>query len=343
MKKFYAFFLFLLFFTLQCSAPQKTKKTESVINLFNHEINGLQEDKLRQASDFFYNGSSSKSLEIYNDLLNSFMSADNQEAVVNTFFLIANNLTSQKRFNDALRVLQINGKRISLMFEPSKIKKYYKTLYMLEMSYLLLESNLASSEYTEGFLKHSLLMASELENNYLTMKAFKNLGVYHLNRFYLLSSEPGKDPQKTETDIKTSSLIEVGLSIEYLQKAFAIANKVRNLIILAQTAAFLGQAYSLLDNYNLAFENYTIAYKLYQVNSYFFQQALVLNQMGNLSRKTDDYLSALRYYKRAEEIISKNETIESEIKTPYLTQLRKNILELYQKLKDFEDLEKIYN
>ena len=163
MKKLFALFAGLLFILSACGKSESAiQKKETYINLFNTQMDGIQSDQLKQANESFYNGNYARSLEIYNNILNDFITSDTQESIINTLFLISASLIKLQRYQESLDVLNLVIKRINLFMDKSREKNYYQTFHLVEMGNLLIESNLSpSEEYTEGILKHALKNAYE--------------------------------------------------------------------------------------------------------------------------------------------------------------------------------------
>lgn len=317
MKKLFTLFAGLLFILSACGKSESAiQKKETYVNLFNTQMDGIQSDQLKQANESFYNGNYSRSLEIYSNILNDFIVSDNQEAIINSLFLISASLIKLQRYQESFETLNTVGKRITLFLDKSKEKNYYRTFHLVEMGNLLIESNLSpSEEYTEGILKHALKEAYDIGNKYLIAKSYRNLGY-----FYLLKKE-------------------IDLAEYNLKRALALANKSQNINFLAQTIHLMAKLYMEKGNYTEALDHLVTGYKVYQLNSYFFQQATLLITIGDLYNRINDPQKAFRYYKRAFEMISKNTAIEEKTKAQYLNPLEKKIELLIQENIQFKEFD----
>lgn len=293
----------LTLLSLACYSPQEIKKKETLTTLFNQKIDGIQENKLRQASELFYSGSYSKSYEIYRDLLENFLAIDNQEAVINTYFLLINNLIAMEKYDEAMKLFNMIISRITVIFDSSKEKNYYTTLYMIEVGNWMLENPNSPffDDFVEGFLNHTLFLSIKNQSIFLLMRAYRNMGYYYFLK---------KNYQEANN---------------FLSKAFDIANKSRNIMFLAQCASLIAKNFMEQEDFSSAVDYFIIAYRLYQMENRYYQQALILVDLGLLFEKMKDDRGAFRYYQRAFEIIQKSETIEETIKIKRLSFLSQKI------------------
>ncbi len=306
MKKIVIILLFFVFIFTNCSSTDGViKKSDNYNSLYNGEIDGIQEDKLKQAEENFYKGDYSKSLEIYNDILPEFVASDSQEFVVHTLFLIATCLLKKRDYEKAFDIYKKIESRVKLNFEGKEFK-YFKSLYMIELGNLFIHSNLApSNHYKLALLKKGLELAEDNESRYLLMKAYRNLGFY-----YLTLIEKTKKIDWTKEENPLDEIYE--RSLTYLKRAFILSNKSRNVYVLADSAYYLGRLYYQKSKYNSALENYAMAYRLYNYlkSGFYFQQSKVLIKIGEVFEKSKDLKTAFRYYKRANEMINLNENLE---------------------------------
>jgi tetratricopeptide (TPR) repeat protein len=180
---------------------------------------------------------------------------------------------------------------------------------------MLTESSYSpSDDFTEGTLRHALLLSNTgtKNTNFLFMKAFKNLGYFYLQKKEFEAAE------------------------ENLNKSLLIANKLKNVNFVAQLNFLLGKLYAQMDNYSKALEFYIISYKFYQFNNFFYQQALVLMEIGVIYSLNQDYNNALKYFVRTYEVITANDNIEDSVKSAHITELKSKIAFLMPKVADFK-------
>ncbi|PKL14853.1 MAG: hypothetical protein CVV50_02215 [Spirochaetae bacterium HGW-Spirochaetae-6] len=313
--------LFVLFL-LGCTSKLVQKEAQFT-NLYNSEIDGIQEDKLKQAEDNFYRGNYTRSLELYNDLLPEFLASDSQEFVINTMFLISSCYTQLGDFSRALAMLQKINERVSVIFEHTELS-YYRTLSAIETSNLmLLSGNFPTPEYLKGFLQYSFRLALQQDNRFLLMKAHLNQATYLLK----------KAPPLTEKNEATLALRDEILeqAEDAVKDAFNIANSNRSVNYLSRSAFLLGQIHLARQNYADALETFFIAYRLYRLNTFFVQQAKTLLEISEVFYALKNYNKAFNYAIRAYEMIFSSTSLESSLKERYLKDIQGKIEKIKSK------------
>lgn len=320
MKKILACLSVFLFFSCTSKLVQKEAQ---FTNLYNNEIDGIQEDKLKQAEENYYQGNFTRSLELYNDLLPEFLAADSQEFVLNTMFLISSCYTQLGDFPRSLAMLQKINERISVIFEHNE-KEYYRTLSAIEMSSLMLtEGRFPSPEYLKGFLQYSFRLATRLGNRFLLMKAQLNLAAY------LLKSAPPLVKNDEEKAMAREEILEQ--AEEAVKDAFNIANSNRSVNYLSRAAFLLGQIHLAQQNYADALETFFIAYRLFRLNNFFVQQAKTLLEISEVFFSLKNYNKAFNYAIRAHEMVFSSSSLESSLKERYLKNIQGQIEKIRNK------------
>ncbi len=307
-----------------CSGSENTiKAKETYINLFNTQITGMQEDKLRQGLENYYQGNYSFCIEIYKELIPSFVAQDHQEAVINSLFLLGSSLIKVDKVQQAIEVYGLATLRLNLMVEKSKTKQYYTSLYFVEMGEALLASRLLAPDYfVQSFLFHGLKEAEKSQSQYLQARAYKNLG----NFFLTLEDKE-----------------EQGKARSYFLAAFFLSKKIQNSVLMAQISTALGRDCAKQKEYTEALEHYMLAYRIYQIKQYYFRQALVLSEIGGLYEKVAEYKRALSFYQRSFEMIMHSERIENNIKQKHYNRLHSKLIAIKSKIPDYQSLDHIFN
>lgn len=314
----------LIFFIASCSGSESAiKAKETYINLFNTQITGMQEDKLRQGLENYYQGNYSFCIEIYKELIPSFLAQDHQEAVINSLFLLGSSYVKKEKYLKAIETYRLAALRLNLMVEKSKTKQYYVSLYFVEMGEVFLKKRtLVYEEFLQSFLIHGLKETEKSQSQYLQARAYRNLGKF----FFTLE---GKKEQ--------------GKARSYFLAAFFLSKKIQNSVLMAQISTALGRDCAKQKEYTEALEYYMVAYRIYQIRQYYFRQALILAEIGALYEKVREYKRALSFYQRSFEIIMHSERIENDVKQKYYNRLHNKITELKSKIPDYKAIDQVSN
>ena len=139
------------FYMAGAVSQQSIQTKNTYINLFNTQMDGMQEDKLRQALESYYYGNYSFCVEVYRELIPSFAAKDHQEAVINSLFLLGTSFLKLGKTAQAMDVYRLASVRVSLMLEKSALRQYYYGLYFAEMGEALLERIVVFADFKKVF------------------------------------------------------------------------------------------------------------------------------------------------------------------------------------------------